>query len=255
MNGRGSGGRLVILGLGPGDPSLRTPQVDAALHDATDLVGYGPYLDRVPAGPDVVRHGSDNREELARAQLALSLAASGRRVAVVSSGDAGVFAMASTIFEAIEAGESTWRTLDIIVMPGISAMLAVAATVGAPLGHDFCVLSLSDNLKPWELILRRLRATAAAGLAIALYNPVSHARPWQLDAALALLRDLLPPSVPVIFATAISRPEERVVVTTLAEAHAGQADMRTLVLVGTEATRVISRPGAVPWVYAPRRAL
>ncbi len=244
----------MILGIGPGDPRLCTPQVSAALADATDLVGYRPYLDRVAASVDAVRHGSDNRVELDRARHALSLAAGGRRVAVVSSGDAGVFAMASAVFEAIEHGDAAWCGLDVAVMPGISAMLAVAARVGAPLGHDFCVLSLSDNLKPWDLILRRLRAAAEASFAIALYNPVSRARPWQLGEALALLRDLLPGTVPVVFATAISRPEEQVAITTLAEARGDQADMRTLVLVGTEATRLIRRPGNTPWLYAPRGA-
>ncbi len=247
-------GRLTVLGLGPGDPALRTPQVDAALAEATDLVGYGPYLDRVAGGSEAVRHASDNREELDRARHALSLTARGRRVAVVSSGDAGVFAMASAVFEAIERGEPDWRALDVVVLPGISAMLAVAARVGAPLGGDFCVLSLSDNLKPWTLIQRRLRAAAEAGLAIALYNPVSRARPWQLDTALALLREVVAATVPVVFATAISRPDERVVITTLAEARGEQADMRTLVLVGTEATRLIPRAGATPWLYAPRRS-
>ena len=245
-------GRLTILGLGPGDPALRTPQVDAALAEATDLVGYGPYLDRIAGAPGAVRHASDNREELDRARHALSLASAGRRVAVVSSGDGGVFAMASAVFEAVEHGEPGWRALDVAVLPGISAMLAAAARVGAPLGGDFCVLSLSDNLKPWTLIQRRLRAAAEAGFAIALYNPVSRARPWQLDAALTLLRELVPPVAPVVFATAISRPEERVVITTLAEAQGEQADMRTLVLVGTAATRLIPRAGGVPWIYAPR---
>lgn len=249
-----AGGKIMILGLGPGDASLRTPQVTAALDEATDLVGYGPYIDRVALGRDAIRHGSDNREEIARARHALSLAAAGRCVAVVSSGDAGVFAMASAMFEAIEHGDPSWRALDVEVMPGISAMLAVAARLGAPLGHDFCVLSLSDNLKPWPLVLKRLRAAAGAGFAMALYNPVSRARPWQLGEALGLLRDFLPGTVPVVFATAISRPEERVVITTLAEAHSDQADMRTMVLIGTEATRLIPRPGNTPWVYAPRGA-
>ena len=248
-------GRLMILGLGPGDPAQRTPQVSAALDEATDLVGYGPYLDRIAPRPGVARHASDNREEIERARHALSLAASGRRVAVVSSGDAGVFAMASAVFEAIEQGDPHWRTLDVAVLPGISAMLAVAARLGAPLGHDFCVLSLSDNLKPWPVILRRLAAAAEAGFAIAIYNPLSRARPWQLDAALDLLRGILAASAPVVFATAISRPEERVVITTLGEARGDQADMRTLVLVGTEATRLIERPGYSPWLYAPRGVL
>ena len=247
-------GKLMILGLGPGDPRLCTPEVTAALAEATDLVGYGPYVDRVADGLQAIRHSSDNREELDRARHALSLAAAGRRVAVVSSGDAGVFAMASAIFEAIDHGDPDWRALDVVVMPGISAMLAVAARVGAPLGHDFCVLSLSDNLKPWPLVLRRLRAAAEAGFAMALYNPVSRARPWQLGEALGLLRDILAATIPVVFATAISRIDERVVITTLAEARADQADMRTMVLVGTEATRRIERPDAPPWLYAPRAA-
>ena len=248
-------GRLAILGLGPGDPALRTPQVEAALQQASDLVGYGPYLDRVGA-VHAVRHGSDNGEEIDRARLALRLAAAGRAVAVVSSGDAGVFAMASAVFEAIEHGDPGWRALDVAVLPGISAVLAAAARLGAPLGHDFCVLSLSDNLKPWELVLRRLRAAAAAGFVLALYNPHSRARPWQLDAAFALLRELLPGTVPVAFATAVSRADEVLVVTPLSEARGAQADMRTLVLVGTEATRMIPRTGpragARPWLYAPR---
>lgn len=248
-------GRLVIVGLGPGDVALRTPQVSEALADATDLIGYGPYLQRIEGAEGAIRHGSDNREELDRARHALSLAAEGRRVAVASSGDAGVFAMASAVFEAIEHGDSAWRRLDVQVMPGISAMLAVAARLGAPLGHDFCVISLSDNLKPWPLVLRRLQAAAAAEFSMALYNPVSGARPWQLGEALALLRDLLPGTVPVVFATAVSRPEERIVLSDLARATPAQADMRTLILVGTEATRIIERgEGRESWLYAPRGA-
>ena len=247
-------GRLVILGLGPGDPALRTPQVDAALAEATDLVGYGPYLDRISGGLRAVRHASDNREELDRARHALSLAAGGRRVAVVSSGDAGVFAMASAVFEAIERGEPRWRARAGGGRPGSAAMRGGAARGGAPLGGHLCVLSLSDNLKPWTLIQRRLRVAAEAGFAIALYNPVSRARPWQLDAALTLLREVVAASVPVVFATAISRPEERVAITTLGEARGEQADMRTLVLVGTEATRLIPRANTTPWLYAPRHS-
>ena len=249
-------GRLAIVGLGPGSAAMQTPQAVAALVAATDLVGYGPYLDRVPPlCPDQRRHGSDNREELARARHALALAASGRHVAVVSSGDAGVFAMASAVFEAIEAGEPSWRQLDPEVIPGISAMFAAAARVGAPLGHDFCAISLSDNLKPWEIVARRLVAAAEAGFVIALYNPLSRARPWQLGAAFELLRPILPGTVPVVFATAVSRPEERVEIATLADADPALADMRTLVLVGSAATRRIERPHGQPWLYAPRSAI
>jgi precorrin-3B C17-methyltransferase len=248
-----SAGSLAILGLGPGDPAQRTPEVEAALAEATDLVGYGPYVARVPPRPGLCRHASDNRVELERARHALQLAQAGGKVAVVSGGDAGVFAMASAVFEALEHGDPAWRALEIRVLPGISAMFAAAARIGAPLGHDFCAISLSDNLKPWAVVERRLRAAARGGFVMALYNPLSRARPWQLGAAFALLRQDLPGETPVIFATAVTRPEEHITVATLAEADPARADMRTLVMVGTAATRVLARPGGVaPWVYSPR---
>lgn len=245
-------GRLAIVGLGPGAAAMQTPQATAALIEATDLVGYATYLDRVPMRPGQVRHASDNRVELDRARHALSLAAAGRDVAVVSSGDPGVFAMASAVFEAVEQGEPAWRTLDIVVVPGISAVLAAAARLGAPLGHDFCVLSLSDNLKPFDVVLARLAAAASAGFVIALYNAASRARPWQLGAALDALRPILPGTTPVALATAISRAEERIEVSTLSAVDPARADMRTLVLVGSAATRRIERDGAAPWLYTPR---
>ena len=240
---------LTIIGLGPGNPDLLTPEAAAALDRATHLVGYAPYLDRVPPRPGQHRHGSDNRVELDRARHALALATAGEPVAVVSGGDPGVFAMAAAVFEALEAGPEPWRSLDIRVLPGISAMFAVAARLGAPLGHDFCAMSLSDNLKPWDLVLSRLRAAAGAGFVLALYNPTSRARPWQLAAALATLRTVLPPETPVAFATAVTRPDERITVLPLAEADPALADMRTLVLVGTAATRRVGR-----WLYTPRSA-
>lgn len=245
-------GNLVVIGLGPGDPAMQTPQATAALAGATDLIGYAPYLSRLPARDGVVVHPSDNRAELERAQHALTLAASGRQVAVVSSGDAGVFAMASAIFEAIEHGNPAWRGLDVSVVPGISALLAVAARVGAPLGHDFCALSLSDNLKPWSLVEQRLVAAASAGFVLALYNPASRARPWQLGRSIDLLRGILPGTTPVVFATAVSRDDELVEVTDLNAADPARADMRTLVLVGSAQTRVIDRDGGASWVYTPR---
>jgi precorrin-3B C17-methyltransferase len=246
-------GNLTVLGLGPGAAAQRTPEVEAALAEATDLVGYAPYVARVPHRPGLYRHASDNRVELDRARHALQLAQAGAKVAVVSGGDAGVFAMASAVFEAVEAGDPAWRALDIRVLPGISAMFAAAARIGAPLGHDFCAISLSDNLKPWDVIQHRLLAASLGGFVMALYNPLSRARPWQLGAAFALLRQHLPGTVPVVFATAVTRPDERITVTTLAEADPALADMRTLVMVGTAATRVLPRPGgAAPWVYSPR---
>lgn len=245
-------GQLSVIGLGPGDPRYLTPEAKTALAAADALYGYGPYLDRVPARPGQSRHPSDNREERVRADTALQHAASGARVAVVSGGDPGVFAMAAAICEAIEAGPPSWRNLDLTIVPGVTAMLAVAARIGAPLGHDFCAISLSDNLKPWDLVVRRLEAAAAAGFVIALYNAVSKARPWQFGQALENLRQHLPPSTPVIFGRAVGRADERIAVTTLNDADAQLADMATLVIIGSSETRVIARPGRLPLVYTPR---
>jgi len=245
-------GWLAVVGLGPGDAGLQTPQAAAVLAHATDLVGYDTYLARVPHRDGQARHASDNRVEVDRARHALTLAAAGAHVAVVSSGDPGVFAMASAVFEALEHGPDAWRALDIQVIPGISAMFAAAARLGAPLGADFCAISLSDNLKPWPLVLRRLTAAAGAGFVIALYNAASRARPWQLGAALDALRPLLPGDAPVVFATAVSRADEALEITTLASADPAWADMRTLVLIGTAAMRRIERPTGRPWLYAPR---
>jgi precorrin-3B C17-methyltransferase len=241
--------------LGPGDPRYLTPDAEAALGDAEALYGYGPYLDRVPARAHQSRHPSDNREEGARAVAALRHAAEGARVAVVSGGDPGVFAMAAAICEQIEQGPESWRVLDVVFIPGITAMLAVAARIGAPLGHDFCALSLSDNLKPWDLVERRLDAAASAGFVIALYNPLSRSRPWQFGNAMERLRRHLPETTPVVFGRAVGRPDERVSVASLAEADVTPADMATLVIVGTRETRVIARPGRSPLVYTPRAAV
>ena len=248
-------GRLAVVGLGPGDPRYLTPDAEAALGDAEALYGYGPYLDRVPARVGQTRYPSDNREEGARAAAALRHAAVGARVAVVSGGDPGVFAMAAAICEQIEQGPESWRGLEVSFSPGITAMLAVAAKIGAPLGHDFCALSLSDNLKPWDLVERRLDAAASAGFVIALYNPVSRARPWQFGNAIERLRRHLPATTPVVFGRAVGRPDERVSVASLADADATPADMATLVIVGTRETRVIARPGRSPLVYTPRAAV
>jgi precorrin-3B C17-methyltransferase len=245
-------GWLAIAGLGPGAAELITPEVTDALAQATDLIGYARYVARVPERAGLTRHGSDNREELDRASLALRLAAEGKRVVVVSSGDPGVFAMAAAVFEAVEAGDATWRDLDIRVLPGISAMFAAAARLGAPLGHDFCAINLSDNLKPWDLVERRLRLAAQADFVIALYNPLSSARPWQLGRAFELLRGELPDNVPVIFASAVSDAKEAIETVTLRDAVADRADMRTLVLIGSSRTRLIPRAGGKAFVYTPR---
>ena len=247
-------GHLAVIGLGPGDASCLTPEANAALTNADAVYGYATYLERVPARANQARQASDNREESERAAAALKHASLGARVAIVSGGDPGVFAMAAAVCEEIEAGPENLRALDVTIVPGITAMLAVAARIGAPLGHDFCVLSLSDNLKPWELIERRLDAAATAGFVMALYNPVSRARPWQFGAAIKRLRGHLPPATPVVFGRAVTRQSEQISVVTLERAEAVEADMATLVIVGSRETRVIARPGKLPLVYTPRGA-
>jgi precorrin-3B C17-methyltransferase len=248
-----SGGSVCVVGLGPGDPRWLTPRAAEALDAATDLVGYGPYLDRAPARGGQVRHASDNRVEGERARLALRLAADGRRVAVVSGGDPGVFAMAAAVFEALEFGDPAWRGIPVTVEPGITAMLAAAARAGAPLGGDFCAISLSDNLKPWTVIEARLGAALAADFVIALYNPVSSARPWQLGAALRLAAASRAATTPVILARAVGRPHESVEVVALEDAESRPADMATLVIIGASTTRLVARPDSgAPFVYTPR---
>jgi precorrin-3B C17-methyltransferase len=247
-------GSLTVVGLGPGRAELTTPAASAALAAATDLIGYGPYLDRIASAPaGQMRHASDNRVELDRARHALELAASGKSVAVVSGGDPGVFAMAAAVFEAIEAGPKEWRALDIRVEPGVTAMLAAAAEVGAPLGGDFCAISLSDNLKSWTTIARRLEAACAGDFVIALYNPLSKARPHQLGEAFDVLRRHKEPSTVAVMVRAAGSGEMRRITTTLGEVDPLRADMRTLVLIGSSATRLIMRDGKDAWVYTPRR--
>ena len=247
-----SAGRLSIVGLGPGPAQWITPEATAALDSASDIIGYGPYVERLTLRADQRRHCSDNRVEIERARQALALAADGATVAVVSGGDPGVFAMAAAVFEAIESGELAWRSLAVDVVPGVSAMQAAAARLGAPLGHDFCAISLSDNLKPWDIIARRLKAAADGDFVIALYNPASKARPGRIHDAFALLRIHKAASTPVAFARAVGRAEERLLLATLADADPGAADMSTLVLIGSSETRFIARGDARPWLLTPR---
>lgn len=239
-------GWITVAGLGPGSDAMVTPEVAAALDQATDVIGYIPYVARVAARPGLTLHASDNRVELDRARHALSLAEGGARVVIVSSGDPGVFAMASALFEALEA-EGGDR--DIRILPGITAMLAAAARAGAPLGHDFCAINLSDNLKPMALIEHRLRHAARGDFAMAFYNPRSASRPAGFARVLEVLREECEPGRLMIFARAVTTPDEALRVVTLAEATPEMADMRTVVLVGNRATRRVGR-----WVYTPRGA-
>ncbi|RQV84453.1 precorrin-3B C(17)-methyltransferase [Burkholderia anthina] len=247
-------GRLTVLGLGPGGAAWLTPAACAALADATDILGYTTYVNM--AGPfraDQRVHGTDNREEMQRARHAFELAAEGRRVAVVSSGDPGVFAMAAAVLEALdEARDPQWAAVDLRVEPGISASLATAAQAGAPLGHDFCAISLSDNLKPWDVIETRLRHAAQADLVMAFYNPISRARPWQLDRALDIVRAHRAADTVVVLGRDIGRPGATLSTTTLGALRGEQVDMRTMVIVGSSTTRRFAIGNAREWVYTPR---
>ena len=248
-NGRDS--TVSVVGIGPAGPQWLTPEAQAELAAADELVGYETYLARVPPRRGQRRHASDNRVEAERAHHALALAAGGSRVAVVSSGDPGIFAMASAVLEAVEQGNGQYAGVEVRVVPGLSAMQAAASRVGAPLGHDFCVLSLSDNLKPWEIVERRLRAAAESDLVIALYNPASRTRREQLARAIAVLREHRSPATPLVVARAVGAEAEAVTVTTLADVDLDLVDMRTLLIVGSSTTRVL--PGPPPMVYTPRR--
>ncbi|WP_434608153.1 precorrin-3B C(17)-methyltransferase [Pseudomonas sp. R1-7] len=247
-------GRLAVIGLGPGAAELMVPAVRAELDRANDVLGYETYVRM--AGPfraDQVQHCTDNREEMQRARHAFELAAQGRSVVVVSSGDPGVFAMAAAVLEALhESSDPAWHQVDLEILPGVSASLATAAQAGAPLGHDFCVMSLSDNLKPWSIIEKRLDLAAQADLALAFYNPISRSRPWQLGRALEIVAQHRTPDTPVVLGRDIGRPGQTLRVTALGQLTPDQVDMRTLVIVGSSTTCVFPRAEGGNWVYTPR---
>lgn len=247
-------GRLAVIGLGPGAAEFMIPAVKAELARANDVLGYETYVRM--AGPfraDQVLHCTDNREEMQRARHAFELAAQGRSVVVVSSGDPGVFAMAAAVLEALhESDDPQWHSVDLEILPGVSASLATAAQAGAPLGHDFCVMSLSDNLKPWDIIEKRLDLACQADLALAFYNPISRSRPWQLGRALEIVRQHRTPETPVTLGRDIGRPGQTLRVITLGELTPEQVDMRTMVLVGSSLTTTVPRSEGRHWVYTPR---
>ncbi|MFE2496791.1 precorrin-2 C(20)-methyltransferase [Streptomyces scopuliridis] len=250
-------GEVVVVGTGPAGPLWLTPETRGALAVAQDLVGYTTYLDRVPVRPGQRRHGSDNKVESERAEFALDLARRGRRVAVVSGGDPGVFAMATAVLEAASA--DPYRDVPVRVLPGVTAANAAAARVGAPLGHDYAVLSLSDRLKPWEVIAERLHAAAGADLVLALYNPGSAGRTWQVGKARELLLEHRAPDTPVVLGRDVGGPEESVRIVRLADLDPAQVDMRTILLVGSSRTVTARRGGGEgegdgeTVVWTPRR--
>ncbi|MCP1514316.1 MULTISPECIES: precorrin-3B C(17)-methyltransferase [Pseudomonas] len=247
-------GRLAVIGLGPGAAELMVPAVKAELARCTDVLGYETYVRM--AGPfrdDQVQHCTDNREEMQRARHAFELAASGRSVVVVSSGDPGVFAMAAAVIEALhDSSDPAWHQVELEILPGVSASLATAAQAGAPLGHDFCVMSLSDNLKPWSIIEKRLDLASQADLALAFYNPISRSRPWQLGRALEIVALHRTPQTPVVLGRDIGRPGQTLRVTTLGQLTPDQVDMRTMVLIGSSTTCTFARADGGTWVYTPR---
>ncbi|MBL0929788.1 MAG: precorrin-3B C(17)-methyltransferase [Alphaproteobacteria bacterium] len=244
-------GKLCVIGIGPGSLDWRTPEAARELAAADDLIGYETYLRMAgPFAPHQMVHATDNREEMARARHAFELAAQGRSVAVVSSGDPGIFAMATAVLEALhESADPAWHGVELKIVPGISAAQAAAARSGAPLGHDFCVISLSDNLKPWDVIERRLTLAAQADLVLALYNPISRARPTQLAQALTAIRAHRGAQTPVVLGRDIGRPDESLRVVTLGTLDPADVDMRTVVIVGSSTTTAFD---GARWVYTPR---
>ncbi|MFD7107026.1 precorrin-2 C(20)-methyltransferase [Streptomyces celluloflavus] len=244
-------GEVVVVGTGPAGPLWLTPESRGALAAAEDLVGYTTYLDRVPVRPGQLRHGSDNKVESERAELALDLARRGRRVAVVSGGDPGVFAMATAVLEV--ASQDPYRSVPVRVLPGVTAANAAAARAGAPLGHDYAVISLSDRLKPWEVIAERLRSAVAADLVLALYNPGSRSRTWQVAKARELLLEHRAPDTPVVLARDVGGPEESVRTVHLTDLDPTQVDMRTILLIGSSQTQAVHRDDGTEIVWTPRR--
>ena len=249
---RGRAGRVDVVGLGPAGRDWLTPQAQTVLAAADDIVGYTPYVDRVPVNPRQRRHGSDNRVEAERAEFALDLARSGRRVAVVSSGDPGVFAMATAVLE-VAATETRFADVPVDVVPGITAAQAVASQAGAPLGHDFVMMSLSDRLKPWSIIAQRLAAAASGDFAIAIYNPASNSRKQQLVDAVEVLLQHRASATPVIIGRAVGSDEQQITITTLGELDPGQVDMRCLLIIGSSQSQIVQAGSTAPRVITPRR--
>jgi precorrin-3B C17-methyltransferase len=254
-SGSGLPGRLAVVGLGPGDLAWRTPEAVARLAAATDLVGYRTYLKQVgPIGEHQTCHSFNNRQESARAAFALDLAADGKDVVVVSSGDPGIFAMATAVLEELhrENGSPRWGGVELTIVPGVTAASAAAARIGAPLGHDLCLISLSDVLKPWKVIEARLEAAAGADFVVGLYNPLSRHRPWQLERALEIIGGHRSPGTPVVQARNVGRPDEKVVATTLDRVEPTSVDMSTILLVGSSTTQSFTDATGREWVYTPR---
>ncbi|WP_297322025.1 precorrin-3B C(17)-methyltransferase [uncultured Bartonella sp.] len=246
-------GCLTIIGLGSGDRQNLTFSARKALDEATDIFAYDYYIKLAsPFLPNQTLHASDNRQELQRAKDALNLAAKGNKVAIISSGDPGIFAMASAVFECMDKDLSKlWSDVDVKVEPGITAAQSAAARLGAPLGHDFAIISLSDNLKPWSIIEKRIVASIQSDMVLALYNPVSHSRPTKIIDALAIMHRLCTPERIVMIGTDVGRQGEKIITTTLAELAVADITSRSVVLIGSSQTRTF-RQAKKLWSYTPR---
>lgn len=247
-------GKLSVIGLGPGNPDFMVPAVKHALQQAQDILGYETYIRMAGTfRPNQTIHATDNREEMQRARHAFELAATGRSVVMVSSGDPGVFAMAAAVIEALHDSDNpAWHSVELEILPGVSAALAAASKSGAPLGHDFCIISLSDNLKPWEIIEKRISLAAEGDFAFAFYNPISKPRPWQLPRAIELLRQHRNPDTPVVLGRDIGRPAETLRTIRLEDLTPEQVDMRTVIIVGSSLTRSFPKMDGGEWTYTPR---
>lgn len=243
-------GYVVVIGLGPGPECWLTPEAKAELEKATDIVGYTTYVRRVPEREGQTRHLSDNKVEAERAAFALDLARRGARVAVVSSGDPGVFAMATAVVDV--AQDPQWHDVPVHIVPGMTAAQAVASRVGAPLGHDFGMISLSDRLKPWEIIEKRVRALASADMAFAVYNPASKERRDQVVRLREIVLEYQSPSTPVIVARAVGSDQESITITTLGEFNPSVVDMRTMLIIGASTTTAYDTPHGTR-VFTSRR--
>jgi precorrin-3B C17-methyltransferase len=244
-------GELTVVGLGPGSEELIIPSVKKAIAQATDIVGYFRYTDRISKKRDQKIYSSDNRQELERAELALKLASEGGKVVVVSSGDPGVFAMASAVFEVLEKNVFYKNAIKVTILPGITAILAASARIGAPIGHDFCAINLSDNLKSWNVVKKRVVYAAKGDFVMAFYNPRSKTRVSQLEKIFDVLKKHCEPNRLVVFANAISKKNEKIISTTLENVDTSTVSMQTLVIVGSSATRKIS---GTEYIYTPRYA-
>ena len=244
-------GKITIVGLGPGNKSMMTQEVVNVIDNATDIIGYSTYIKRIKPSKNLNLYSSDNRDEPKRAKDAINLALKGKNVVVISSGDPGVFAMASVVFETIDNGPDLWHEIDIVVLPGVTAMLAAAARVGAPLGHDFCAINLSNNLKPWHLIEKRIRLSIECDFVIALYNPRSKSRPNEFRKTLDILRETCDDNRYILFAKSVFSDEENINIIQLKNAKEDMADMQTLVIIGSSLSKVIIR-NKQDFFYTPR---